>query len=141
MKLPTDIKIYGDINYRDSKCRKEWVEQKEWFGMLKERRPQYYRVAIHPKNEGKRSGKQSSQDAEQGSLNPGASDIIIPIRLPFICEVKRIDHTLCSISADQLTYLRGARELGAFTCIALGCAAAWEALLEWEKLINNFAAK
>jgi len=135
LKLPPDLKIYGDTAHRDPNCRKEWVEQKEWFGLLKERRPQYYAVAVHPKNEGKRNGKQSSQDSEQGSLNTGASDILIPAGLSFVCEVKRVDHTMSSISADQLTYLRSARDLGAFTCIALGCAAAWEALLEWEKLL------
>jgi len=134
MKLPPDLKIYGDINHRDKNCRKEWVEQKEWFGLLKQRRPQYYEVAVHPKNEGIRNGKQSSQDSQQGALNTGASDILIPAGLSFVCEVKRIDHTMSALSADQLRYLRGARDLGAFACIALGCAAAWEALLEWEKL-------
>jgi hypothetical protein len=139
LKLPPDLKIYGDTAHRDPNCRKEWVEQKEWFGLLKERRPQYYAVAVHPKNEGKRNGKQSAQDSEQGSLNAGASDILIPAGLSFVCEVKRIDHTMSSISADQLRYLRGARDLGSFACIALGSNAAWQALLDWEKLLwkNN----
>jgi len=41
----------------------------------------------------------------------------------------------CTIKKEQLEYLRAAKQEGAFTCIALGCAAAWEALLEWEKLL------
>lgn len=143
MKIPHDIKIYGDINFRDPKCRKEWHEQKEFFGFLKERRPRWHSIAIHPKNEGKRTPQHAQRDAELGSLNKGASDIIIPARIPFICELKRVDHTAkgCTIRKEQLVYLRAARDEGAFTCIALGCAAAWEALLEWEKLIDNFVAK
>lgn len=137
MKLPPDIKIYGDINHRDKNCRKEWAEQKEFFGFLKEQKPRWYEIAIHPKNEGKRTGRQAQIDAEQGALNTGASDIIIPARIPFICEVKCIDHTASKISKDQLRYLRACRDEGAFTCIALGCRAAWQALLEWEIYLQN----
>jgi hypothetical protein len=136
MKLPPDLKIYGDINHRDAKCRKEWVEQKEFFGLLTQRKPRWAALALHPKNEGIRTGREAQFDAEQGALNAGASDIIIPARIPFVCELKRVDHTAkgCTLRKEQLAYLRAARDEGAFACIALGCAAAWEALLEWEKL-------
>lgn len=143
MKLPADIKIYGDTTFRDPNCRKEWMEQKEWFGFLEQRRPRWAAIALHPKNEGKRTGAQAQFDAEQGSLNTGASDIIIPARIPFVCEVKRVDHTVkgCVLRKEQLAYLRACRDEGAFTCIALGCAAAWDALLEWEEILESVRVK
>ncbi len=137
MKIPQGIKIYGDFNYRDKNCRKEWSEQKEFFGFLKARRAHWYAIAIHPKNEGERTGKEAAHAAELGCLNTGASDIIIPARIPFVCEIKREDHTLSAISKPQIAYLNGCKDAGAFTCIALGCNAAWSALLEWEKISNN----
>lgn len=114
------IKIYGDVNFRDKDCRIEIDEQKEFFGDLKEWHRDFYEIAIHPKNEGKRSRRAATFDQSMGSLNTGASDIIIPARFAFVCEMKRADHTCSSITTDQLRYLRAAKELGAFTCIALG---------------------
>jgi len=137
MRLPKTIKIYGDINHRDKDCRKESTEQKEFFGFLKELRPAYYKVAIHPKNEGKRSYQSATIDGDQGALNKGASDIVIPAAIAFICEMKRVDHTLSTISKDQIEYLESGQDLGAFACIALGSNAAWQALLDWEKLLSN----
>ena len=58
----------------------------------------------------------------------GAVDIIIPTSPPFVCELKRRDHTKSTISEDQLEYLYAAEEAGAFACIALGADAAQEAL-------------
>lgn len=141
MKIPPGIKIYGDTSFRDKKCRKEEAEQKEYFGWLKEKRPSLYAIAIHPKNEGKRTPQQIARDRANGSLNTGASDIIIPAILPFLCEVKRKDHTLSSISGDQMDYLMAADRAGAFVCIALGCAAAIEATLEWEVLRKELIDK
>lgn len=141
MRLPKSIKIYGDINFRDKYCRSENAEQKEFFGLLKEHRPHYFEVAIHPKNEGIRSYKQAASEAVLGALNTGASDIIIPAQIAFVCEMKRTDHTLSTISKPQIKYLEAAQLLGAFSCIALGSCAAWEALLDWEKQINKINAK
>lgn len=132
MKIPKNIKVYGDINFRLPGCRTEGAEQKEFFGRLKEHRRYLYDIAIHPKNEGKRSHAQAAADKEMGSLNTGASDIILPVKIPFVCEMKRIDHTLSSISDDQVKYLLDCKALGSFVCIALGAEAAWQALLEWE---------
>lgn len=132
MKIPPGIKIFGSTDFRDKNCRKEAAEQKEFFGSLKEARPQYYEVALHPKNEGKRNGKQQQADKDQGALNTGASDIIIPAMLCFVCEVKRKDHRESSITAAQIDYLYSCQSMGAFACIALGADAAWQALLEWE---------
>jgi len=131
MKLPRHIKIYGDTSFRDKNCRQEATEQKEFFGILKELYPHFYRIAIHPKNEGKRTYHAAAIDADSGALNKGAADIIIPCRFAFVCEMKRADHTLSSISKHQIEYLEAAQEQGAFACIALGCAGALMALKEW----------
>jgi len=135
MRLPKSIKIYGDTSYRDPECRSETAEQKEFFGLLKEHRPHLFAVAIHPKNEGSRNGIQAAHEAAMGGLNKGASDIIIPSRIAFVCELKRMDHTKSTITKPQIKYLEAAQSLGAFCCIALGSAAAWEALMDWEKLL------
>jgi len=74
-------------------------------------------------------------------MNTGASDIIIPALLPFVCEVKRIDHTLSSMRGDQVIYLNAARDMGAFICIALGAKAAIEATLAWEVKNKELIAK
>jgi len=137
MHLPKSIKIYGDISYRDKDCRSEPMEQKEFFGFLKEHRPHLFAVAIHPKNEGLRDYRQAASEAVLGALNTGASDIIIPSRITFVCEMKRMDHTKSSITKPQIKYLEAAQSLGAFCCIALGSAAAWEALMDWEKLLTK----
>lgn len=105
--------------------------------MLKELRPAYYKVAIHPKNEGKRSYQSAAIDSDQGALNKGASDIVIPASIAFVCEMKRADHTQSKITKPQTDYLEAAQELGSFACIALGSNAAWQALLDWEKLLSN----
>ena len=132
MKIPKGIPIYGDLSHRDSNCRVESTEQKEFWGWLKEFRPQYHRIAIHPKNEGSRSHSQAQADKDQGCLNKGASDIIIPAILPFVCEMKRADHTESTISKEQIAYLNDAIGVGAFGCLALGSKGAILAFLEWE---------
>lgn len=101
--------------------------------MLKEHRRAYWEVAIHPKNEGKRTYAQATSEEQQGALNKGAVDIIIPVRVPFVCEMKRVDYSLRKLTKDQIAYLENAQSLGAFACCALGSAAAWQALLEWEE--------
>lgn len=128
MRLPKTIKVYGDTSYRGD-CRSENAEQKDCFGRLKERYPELYKIAIHPKNEGKRDGKQSSFDKVTGALNTGASDIIIPTG--FVCELKRRDHTKCCLTKPQIEYLESAQDDGAFACIALTADDFEDALKDW----------
>jgi hypothetical protein len=137
MKIPKTIKVFGDLNYRNSNCNHEWVEQKEFFGWMKEHLPLFFEIAIHPKNEGKRIGKQSVQDKELGSLNAGASDIIIPCSVPFVCELKKSDHTKSILSSKQLQYLERCKDQGAFACIALGNNGAKIAIDEWLLFCRN----
>ena len=137
MKLPKKIKIYGDTSFRDPDCRSESAEQKEFFGLLKFNYPEYFDIAIHPKNEGKRTGKQANIDSLLGALNTGASDVIIPASISFVCEIKRKDHTKSSISDDQVWYLTKCQNAGSFACIALGCDAAMAAFEDWVNIIKN----
>jgi hypothetical protein len=137
LKIPEGIKIYGDIHFRDDKCRKERVEQKEFFAWLKENRPALHKIALHPKNEGKRTNQQAQDDRELGGLTKGASDILIPAGVTFVCEIKRVDHTKSKITKPQVSYLLDTQALGAFSCIALGSEAAIQAVLDWESKYFN----
>jgi len=134
MKIPPSIKVYGDINYRDENCRKERVEQKEFFARLKEHRPHIHEIALHPKNEGKRTLWQQREDKEMGSLTTGAPDILVPAGVSFLCELKRIDIQESTVRKKQIKYLLDAQEYGAFVCLALGADNAWLAFLDWERL-------
>lgn len=67
----------------------------------------------------------------------GASDIIIPASLSFVCELKRRDHTQSSWQPGQREYLTAAQDAGAFVCVALGWDAAWEAFNEWRRVIEK----
>jgi len=139
VRPPKQIPIYGDTNHRDKNCRSEAAEQKEFFGILKEHYPKLFKIAIHPKNEGKRSYQSAAIDSNLGALNKGASDIIIPARLAFVCEMKRADHTQSTISKAQIEYLEAAIDAGAFGCIALGCEGALMALEDWLLFKNRLA--
>lgn len=124
------IPIYGDLTYR-GKCLTETAEQIWFFNWLKENYRDIYRIAIHPKNEGKRTWSQISTESAMGALNKGASDIVIPTRIPFICEMKRRDQTKSDINDDQVDYLTCAHKAGAYVCIALGAEAAIDAFEFW----------
>src|SRR5690606_33085004 len=94
-------------------------------------------LAVHPKNEGERTGWQSTADQQQGALNKGASDIIIPGNPSFVCEIKRKDHTQSKITKDQITYLEAAQSIGSFACIALGSDAVIAAIEDWLRIYYN----
>jgi len=133
MKFLEGIPVYGDISFR-GKCPPEEVEQASFFSRLRREYPDSYGViAIHPRNEGlKEKGQFSSviKHAAEG-MTKGASDIVIPGARTFVCELKRQDHTLSKWQVGQEPYLIAAANAGAFACVALGAAAAWEAFMEW----------
>lgn len=137
MRLPKTIKIYGDTSFRDKNCSYEETEQKDLFGRLKEKYPELRILAVHPKIEGNRNGKQITKDQEMGSLNTGASDIIIPGSPSFVCELKRKDHTQSKITKHQITYLETAQSMGSFACIALGADAVIAAIDDWLRIYYN----
>lgn len=135
MNLPDDLpfRVYGDLTFR-GKCPTESLEQITFFGRLKDRYPDTWgRLGLHPRNEGQKTGGQfgalSRHKAE--GMTVGASDIIIPGRVTFVCELKRRDRTQSAWQDGQIEYLTAAHNAGAFACVALGCDAAWEAFQEW----------
>lgn len=135
MKFPPQIKVFGDISYRDKSCPLEVAEQMTFFNRLRRQYPDSYgAIATHIRNEGKRTN--ALKERMEGMTN-GASDIIIPCRVPFVLELKRRDHTLCHWQKGQQEYLVAAQNMGAFACVALGVDAAWEALKEWILITKN----
>lgn len=130
MKLPSDIRIYGNTEYRGD-CPNENVEQVTFFARIRRKYPDTWGVlALHPRNEGRRTHFQISHQKAEG-MTPGASDIVIPGNPAFVCELKRRDHTKSSWQADQEKYLRTAQQMGSFACVALGVDAAEEAFNEY----------
>ena len=130
MQFPEWLPVYGDQKYRNKKCPVESAEQITFFNTLRRDYPELAIIAIHPRNEGKRTAQQTQRQKAEG-LTPGASDIIIPTLRPFVCELKRQDHTLCHWEPEQLEYLETSKKHGAFVCVALGYQAALEAIKEW----------
>jgi hypothetical protein len=131
MKMPEWLKCYGAMDFRGD-CPPESAEQITFFAELRRRYPDTYgKLALHPKNEEKRKGKQFNRLAMDKALGmtPGASDIIIP--LGFACEMKRQDHTKSKWQPGQLEYLKAVHDAGGFACVALGWKGAWEAFEVW----------
>ena len=136
MKFSKELRIYGDMDYRGP-CPSEDVEQVTFFNRLRRNHPDTLaKIAMHPKNEGKRTRYQMDTDKAKG-LTPGASDIIIPGSPAFVCELKRRDHTKSTWQPGQENYLIISQNHGAFACIALGADAATEALNEWLAILTN----
>lgn len=124
MKFPTWLHVAGDTSFR-GKCKPEVVEQIEFFARLRRELPALAAIAVHPRNEGKRSGRQGHREKLEG-MTPGASDIVIPCSPPIIIELKRRDHTQSRWQAGQLDYLAAAKAAGAVVCVALGAEAAMD---------------
>ena len=121
--------VYGDPDWR-GKCPLEAAEAVSFFCQLRSEFPELAKVATHIRNEGKRTKRQGFQHQQEG-MNTGASDVIIPVCPPIVMEMKRRDHTLSSISKEQVDYLVAAADLGAFTGVALGAAGAMVMVRTW----------
>ena len=128
-QIPDFIPVFGDINFR-GQCATETAEQIGFFQLLEKEFPQLATVAVHIRNEGKRTKFQGYKQQQEG-MNTGASDIIIPCSPPIVIELKRRNHTLSAISAKQVSYLSSAHCYGAFACVALGAIGAMEAVKAW----------
>ena len=131
--LPEGVRVFGDVKWR-GKCASEGVEQISFFSKLRSEYPTTFGVlAIHPRNEQLLRGGQfravTRHKAE--GMTPGASDIVIPARVSFVCELKRRDRTQSEWQDGQIEYLTAAAAAGAFACVALGAAAAWDAFEVW----------
>ena len=130
MRFPPDIPVYGDVSFR-GKCPSEALEQVTFFSRIRREHPDTWGLlALHPRNEGKRTTYGAMRDKAEG-MATGACDIVIPGNPAFVCELKRRDHTVSTIHAEQVSYLRAAGVAGCFVCIALGVDAAWEAFNEY----------
>lgn len=123
------IPLYGDPEWR-GKCPLEAAEAVSFFCQLRSEFPELAKVATHIRNEGKRTKRQGYQHQQEG-MNTGASDVIIPVCPPIVMEMKRRDHTLSSISREQVDYLVAAASGGAFTGVALGAAGAMKMVRTW----------
>lgn len=130
MKIPDWLPVYGDIDYRNKKCPTETAEQVTFFNLLRREYPEIGKIALHIRNEGKRTVQQAMRQKAEGMVT-GASDIVIPGCPAFVCELKRKDHTLCRWQDGQIEYLEACKNNGAFVCVAFGYKAALEALKEW----------
>ena len=128
------VLVFGDVSFR-GKCPIEEAEQITFFNTLRREYPKTLgAIAIHPRNEGLKTGGHISavQKHKAEGMVKGAADIIIPARVPFVCELKRQDHTQSQWQDGQEDYLAAVAGLGGFACVALGWEAAWQALGYWQ---------
>lgn len=131
-KIPPQIPVFGDTSLRGA-CPLEVAEQISFLCLLKAEFPELAGIAVHIRNEGKRTKRQGAQQKVEG-MNTGASDIIIPCVPPMLIELKRRDHTKSSSSDKQIKYLIDSHTQGAFACYALGAIGAIEAVRKWHSI-------
>lgn len=133
MKLPKNIPIWGNTAFR-GKCPSEAAEQVTFFSQLRKEWPDTWAlIATHVRNEGKKTAQQVQREKAEG-MTTGVSDIIIG---GFYCELKRLDHTKCKISEDQIMCLEAANNLGHYGCVALGWGSAMEAFTWYINTMSN----
>lgn len=133
------VVTFGNVEFR-GKCPTEDQEQITFFNRLRREYPDTWgAIALHPRNEGLRTGGQLgavSRHRAEG-MTAGAADIIIPARVSFVCEMKRSDYTKSDWQDGQRRYLKAAKAGGAFSCVALGHNAAWEAFEAWLRIVDE----
>jgi hypothetical protein len=131
MKISSEIKVYGDLTHRDTKCPKEDSESQTLVNQIRKRYP--HLLFMHVKNEGKKTKAQADFDRSMGMLS-GASDFLF-LGSPAMClELKRKDHTLSKWQPKQEQFLINAQEQGCFACVCFGWEAGMEAVEEWLKI-------
>lgn len=126
MKFNPLIKVFGDVSYR-GESPSEASEQATFLNRLRVQYPALFAIAVHIKNEGKRSMSQVSKDKAQG-LKKGAPDIMIPCSPPILIELKQKNHTKSRWQTGQQEFLIAAQEQGAFVCVAIGADGAMLAI-------------
>ena len=135
MKFPEGLQVFGDATYR-GECPLEEAEQATFFSQLRKLHPDTYgRLAMHPKNEGKRRGAQFAQLARDKALGmtKSAPDVVLPGAPTLLIEIKRQDHTQSKWQDGQVEYLQTAQSLGCFVAVALGWEGAMDAFELWAK--------
>lgn len=136
MKFPEWLPVWGDVKYRNKKCPKETAEQITLFAELRKQYPEIGNIAIHVRNEGKRTWEQAAMHKAEGMIT-GACDIIIPGAPSLVMELKRKDHTASKWQDGQQEYLKASFEAGSYVCVALGWEAALQAVLHWYNEVRN----
>lgn len=138
MNLPelraANIQVYGDTGYRDENCPQEDAELITFMNWLQREFPQF--PAIHVKNEKKRQGKQFRElaaERKKHSIVKGWVDVTIGGFPTLFIEMKRTDHTLCSVDIDQLRFLQRAANVDCWAVVALGYIGAQLAFMDWLK--------
>ena len=143
MIIPDHIPCYGDRKFRGA-CPREDLEQVSIINRIRQEYPETYgRIVLHPRNEGLKEKGQFSTVLKHKAegMAKGASDVIIPGRPAFVCEIKRCDHTKSAWQDGQIEFLEAAQSAGAFVCVALGAVAAWQASEEWVRLVESLDEK
>lgn len=119
-------------------CPLEAIEQISFFNKIRADYPETWGLlAVHIRNEDKLGTAQAMKRHKLEGLTTGASDIQIPGRPSFVCEMKRADPAKSSLSQEQSDYLVAAQSAGAYACIAFGALAAWDAFSFWVSLQNG----
>ncbi len=130
MIINSNIRVYGDINYRGD-CAKEDSELQTIVNQVRKRYPHI--LFTHIKNEGKRTKAQMDFDKSMGLLN-GVSDLVFFGNPTLLIEVKRRDHTKSKWQPNQEQFLMAASSQGCFACVALGWEGAMQAVEDWIKI-------
>jgi hypothetical protein len=143
MHFPDWLDVYGDREFRGD-CPTEAMEQVTFFARLRAKWPDTLgRIAIHPRNEGVRTGRQAVREKAEG-MTKGAPDVVIPGCPSLVLELKRRDHTKSAWQTGQVEYLEAAHYQGASVCVALGADAAMDAVESWltaKEWVEMMAAK
>lgn len=114
----------------------ETAVQVEFFAMLRREKPiTWGRLALHIRNEGKKTPQQVVREKLEG-MQTGASDIVIPARIPFVCELKRCTRP-AKFTDEQQAYLTAAHEAGSFACVCYGLNALLTAYSDWLSFVGD----
>ncbi len=130
MIINSNIRVYGDINYRGP-CPLEQSEQQTIVNQVRKRYPELLFTSV--KNEGKRTKHQMDQDRSMGFLN-GVSDLIFFGQPMLFLEMKRADHTKSTWQDGQQEFLIKMQDMGHVACVALGWEGAMQAVEDWIKI-------
>ena len=139
MKFPEWLTVWGAQDYR-GECPLEEAEQATFFSRLRKLHPETYgRLALHPKNEGKRRGAQFAQLARDKALGmtKSAPDVVLPGAPTLLIEIKRRDHTQSKWQPGQVEYLETAQQLGCVVAVALGWQGAMAAFEAWLNMADG----
>lgn len=124
------VRVFGEPKYKGAgKAPSELQEQITLFNEIRRQWPELGAIALHVRNEGKKSVQAALREKAEGMVS-GAADIIIPGAPAFVCELKKRDKG-ARVSKTQKTYLEAAAKNGAFCCICYGYESALEAIELW----------